>query len=93
MGGNYVWNTEKNKWLKANRGISFEEVVFCIEHDGLVDTIKHPNSQKYSNQQIFVVAVNNYIYYIPFVRNRSEFFLKTIIPSRKGTKRYLSGGL
>ena len=39
----------------------------------------------------FVVAVDDYAYLVPFVESEEELFLKTIIPSRKATKRYLGG--
>ena len=85
----YNWNADKNALLIVDRGISFEEVVFYIENGGLLDEIAHPNSQDYSHQSIFVVAVESYVYLVPFVENEDEIFLKTIIPSRKFTKIYL----
>ena len=85
----FNWNTEKNEQLIAERGISFEEVVFYIENGGLLDEIAHPNAQDYAHQRIFVVAVGNYVHLIPYVENDTEVFLKTIIPSRKFTKIYL----
>jgi hypothetical protein len=87
----YSWNNEKNILLKKNRKISFEKVVVYIEQGFLIDIIKHPNSEKYSNQKILLVNIENYIYAIPFVENKDERFLKTIIPSRKYTKKYLGG--
>jgi len=84
----YNWNAEKNEQLIVERGISFEEIVFYIENNGLLDDIAHPNSQDYSHQRIFVVAVESYIYLVPYVENKDEVFLKTIIPSRKFTKIY-----
>ena len=42
----FEWNEEKNKWLKENRNISFEEIVFFIENGGLLDTYEHPNTNK-----------------------------------------------
>ena len=60
-------------------------------HDGLLDTIEHPNADKYSNQKIFIVNIENYIYLVPFVESEESIFLKTIIPSRKMTKKYLGG--
>lgn len=33
-------------------------------------------------------SFENYIYLVPFVINEDEIFLKTIIPSRKATKKY-----
>ena len=44
---------------------------------------------RYYNQKIFLMNIDNYIYLVPFVENKDEIFLKTIIPSRKYTKKYL----
>ncbi|EDN69320.1 hypothetical protein BGP_5095 [Beggiatoa sp. PS] len=51
----FEWNEEKNKWIKENRNISFEEIVFFIKNGGLLDTYEHPNQEKYPRQSIFVV--------------------------------------
>jgi len=85
----FDWNSEKNEELIKDRGISFEEVVFCIMHDGLLDIIEHPNKSKYTDQKIFIVDIDNYVYIVPFVEDDEIVFLKTIIPSRKMTKQYL----
>ena len=85
----YDWNNEKNKELIKDRGISFEEVVFCIMNDGLLGVIEHPNKSKYPNQKIFIVNINDYVYLVLFVEDDEVVFLKTIIPSRKMTKIYL----
>jgi hypothetical protein len=85
----YNWNAEKNELLIVDRGTSFEEVVFYIENGGLLDEITHPNNQDYSHQRIFIVAVETYVYLVPYVENEDEVFLKTTIPSRKFTKIYL----
>ncbi len=85
----YNWNAEKNEALIVERGISFEEIVFYIENGGLLDDIAHPNVKDYAHQRIFVVAVNSYVHLVPYVENDDEFFLKTIIRSRKFTKIYL----
>jgi uncharacterized DUF497 family protein len=85
----FNWNPEKNEQLRSERGISFEEVLFHIEHGDLLDILKHPDQDRYQGQRIFVVAVDEYIHLVPFVENESEVFLKTIIPSRNATKKYL----
>ncbi len=85
----FDWNNEKNEELIKDRNISFEEVVFCIMHDGLLDIIEHPNKSKYPHQKIFIVDIDNYVYIVPFVEDDDIVFLKTIIPSRKMTKQYL----
>ncbi|MBA1446697.1 MAG: hypothetical protein FE835_17700 [Gammaproteobacteria bacterium] len=54
-----------------------------------MDVIKHPNPLRYPNQKMFIVNIENYAYLVPFVENETEIFLKTIIPSRKATRKYL----
>jgi hypothetical protein len=38
---------------------------------------------------MFIVNMEDYAYLIPFIETEEEVFLKTIIPSRKATKKYL----
>ena len=85
----YSWNAEKNEQLQKTRGISFEEVVFHIEAGDEVDVFYHPNQERYPNQKVSVVIINDYAYLVPFVESEEEIFLKTIIPSRKATKQYV----
>ncbi len=87
----FSWNEDKNRRLKVERNISFEEVVFYIEQGQLLDIVEHPNLERYGGQRIFVVEVNDYAYLVPFVESEREIFLKTIIPSRKATEKYLRG--
>jgi uncharacterized DUF497 family protein len=87
----FSWNDEKNALLKAERQVSFEEVVLYIEMGFLLDVLEHPNQEKYRGQKVFVVQVENYIYLVPFLETESDIFLKTIIPSRKATRKYLKG--
>ncbi len=87
----YSWNKEKNLLLKETRKISFEQIVMHIEQGDLIDIIRHPNNEKYLDQKILIINVNNYIYTVPFIENGNERFLKTIIPNRKFTKKYLGG--
>ncbi len=87
----YKWNYEKNLKLKAERGISFEQVVMHIERGDILDVVQHPNQEKYPNQQLIVVDIDNYAYLIPFVEDENGKYLKTIIPSRKATRDYLGG--
>ena len=54
----------------------------------ILETIDHPNQQRYPGQQIHVIAIEDYVYLVPFIESEEEVFLKTIIPSRKATKKY-----
>lgn len=87
----FDWDKEKNKKLKEEREISFEEAVVAITEEKIIGIIEHPNTAKYPNQKIFILNINNYIYVVPFVEDDKKYFLKTIIPSRKMTKKYLGG--
>jgi hypothetical protein len=83
------WNTEKSVTLKSSRDICFEDVVFFIERGDILDDYLHPNQKDYPGQRIMVINIANYAYLIPYVENDEELFLKTIIPSRKATQKYL----
>jgi uncharacterized DUF497 family protein len=85
----FRWNHEKNEALKIQRGISFEEIVLAIEADGLLDEVRHTNQDKYPNQSILVIALEAYVYLVPYVEEPDYYFLKTVIPSRKATRDYL----
>ena len=85
------WNLEKNQQLAEERGISFEDVVVYLQQGAILDIVEHPNQKQYLGQRMFVLDIDDYAYLVPYVENRKEIFLKTIIPSRKATKLYLGG--
>lgn len=61
-----------------------------MEEEKVLDILPHHNPEKYPNQSIYVVEISDYIYYVPFVKSEQGIFLKTIIPSRKHKKQYIS---
>jgi len=83
------WNIEKNEKLKFERDIGFEDVVLAIDNNCILDIIQHKNIKKYPNQKILIVKINNYAFLIPFIEDEDKIFLKTIIPSRQATKKYI----
>ncbi|MCB2262396.1 MAG: BrnT family toxin [Candidatus Thiosymbion ectosymbiont of Robbea hypermnestra] len=85
----YNWNPSKNQTLITERNVSFENVVFHLKHNGLIDDVKHPNNIEYPNQRVYIVNIDDYAYLVPYVESDDEIFLKTIIPSRKATRKYL----
>ena len=85
----YKWNPDKNELLKRTRGISFEQVVLHIEQGDLIDIIDHPDQIKHNGQMILFVRIRNYMFAVPFIKDGNDWFLKTIMPSRKATKKYL----
>lgn len=84
----YDWNDEKNRLLKRERGVSFENVVLHIKQGHVLDIVAHPNKEKYPDQQVIIIHMFDYVYAVPFVEKDDVRFLKTIIPSRKLTKKY-----
>lgn len=86
----FEWDAIKNLKLKQERGVSFEDVVVALGNNKLLETLEHPNSDKYPNQRIFVLDIRGYAYYVPYVEEKERIFFKTIFPNRKATKKYLS---
>ena len=85
------WNAEKNQRLRLERSITFEDVLFVLQSGGLLDDVVHPNQDKYPQQRVLVVKINDYAWLVPYVESETGIFLKTIIPSRKATRQYLGG--
>jgi uncharacterized DUF497 family protein len=87
----FLWDASKNDWLKEKRGVCFEEIVQVFNNDEVIEFYDHPNPKRYPGQKIAVVSIKEYAYLVPYVQKEEEIFFKTIIPSRKATKKYLGG--
>ena len=85
----FDWSEIKNTDLKAQRGISFEDIQTAIEEGKALADIDHPLRSRYPNQNVFIVEFDEYAYVVPYVEDDTKIFLKTIYPSRKMTKKYL----
>lgn len=85
----FDWDIQKNEQLKQERDISFEDILIAIDAGNILDIVEHPNKRKYPSQKVFIVNISGYAYLVPFVEDREKVFLKTIIPSRKATKKYI----
>ena len=46
----------------------------------------HPNKEKYPNQRLMIVDLDNYTYAVPYLRTKQEVVLKTIYPDRRYKK-------
>lgn len=90
---NFKYNSEKNKLLKDERGVCFEDVIAQLSTGNILDIIKHPNEEKYPNQKIYILLLQDYVHMVPYVKVDDEIFLKTIVPSRKMHKIYKERGL
>jgi len=83
------WNSEKNERLIRERGVCFEQVVLILVNDEALDIVAHPDQRKYPGQRLAIVEIDGYAYLVPYVEDDEEIFLKTIIPSRRATDKYL----
>lgn len=63
-----------------------------MQANGLLEIVNHPNSKRYPNQKVFVIALAEYVYLVPHVEEVEYVFLKTIIPSRKAMRDYREKG-
>ena len=75
------WNLLKNERLKKIRGVSFEELL----NSKLILVKKNPSRE---NQNILLFEYKQYIWIVPYVKEKDYIFLKTLFPSRKYTKLY-----
>lgn len=86
---NFDWDKEKNEQLKSEREICFEDIASAVRDKKVLKIINHPNQKRYPSQKIMIININNYAYLVPYVEEEDKYFLKTIFPSRKATKKYI----
>jgi hypothetical protein len=79
------WSYDKNEILKAQRGISFEQIAYVIESGQILGIEENPGRP---DQKIYILEIDGYAIIVPFLEKDNEIFLKTAFPSRKYTKRY-----
>ena len=58
----------------------FKNTKYILSIDKIYAIILH--------QELMIVWIQNYTYYVPFVMTNEGIFLKNIIPSRKYHKQY-----
>lgn len=90
MGYRFDYSKEKDLILRQTRGVGFKDVIDAYKRGGkLVDLENKSKGRK--NQRLLVTKIRGYAFVTPYVidRDRKVFFLKTIYPSRKLTRKYL----
>ncbi|MCL1946302.1 MAG: DUF4258 domain-containing protein [Chitinivibrionia bacterium] len=86
----FEWDETKNIFLQFERGISFERVVDAIAAGKILDILEHLNKEKYPDQILIIVDIDNYACVVPAVISGETYFLKTAFRSRKYTKKYFN---
>lgn len=78
------WSDEKDELLRTTRGVCFEDVVREIVAGRFIGPEDNPSRPE---QKRIIVKLREYPHIVPIVINeRGDWFLKTIIPSRKAKK-------
>jgi uncharacterized DUF497 family protein len=81
-----IWDTEKERKLKAERGIALAEIADLIVSANYLDILENPSRPR---QAVFIVDYHRYTHVVPFVLDRHDnIILKTAFPSRKFHKIY-----
>ena len=79
----FIYDEKKNQILFDQRGLSFELAIEIIAEEGVLLDFQHPNVEKYPNQRIMVISIDNYPHCIPYVMDGEKFVLKTIFKDRR----------
>ena len=86
------WDERKNGWLRQQRGVCFEQAAVCLAAERVLDVMDHPNQDRYPGQKVAVIEIDGYAYLVPYESVGGEIVLKTMIPSRKATQKYIGAG-
>jgi hypothetical protein len=57
----YRWSDAKNKLLRAERAIAFEDMVTAITAGLLLRVFKQRSPEKYPRKSVFMVELNRYV--------------------------------
>lgn len=90
-GKKYRFNEEKNLKLLETRKIGFVQIIDAIMEGKVLALKKHHNQEKYPNQEVIFVHLDDKVFYVPCIdEGNGSIFLKTIYPSSKARDFYLS---
>ena len=84
----YVWDEAKDRLLRRQRHISFDDVKYRLTSRDLLDDIPNPDQERYPGQRLYIVRINNLAWVVPYRRTARYVFLYTAYPSEKFTRIY-----
>jgi hypothetical protein len=84
----FQWNADKDRWLQAERQMSFARLVAAIQGEGLLDILGPSNPQRYPNQRRYVVFCEGYTWSLPAVIEGDTVFFKTAFRDRRLHRHY-----
>ena len=81
-----IWDTEKERKLRAQRGIALDEIADLIVAGKYLAVLENRSRP---TQTVFIVDYHRYTHVVPLVIDKNEnIVLKTAFPSRKFHKIY-----
>jgi len=86
------WDERKNGWLRQQRGVCFEQAAVCLAAERVLDVMDHTNQDRYPGQKVAVIEIEGYACLVPYEQAGGEIVFKTLIPSRKATRKYIGAG-
>ena len=82
----FVWDIDKNAWLKEVRFVSFEEIAAMIQegdYHEVIENLARPG------QQCVILTLRDYTWVVPYVIDADDrIVLKTAYPSIKYHRIY-----
>ena len=73
----------------GRNGVWFDDVVDAIKSWWFYEIIDHQKQDMYPWQRIIILQIDWYIYHVPCRIDGNDYYLITLFPSRKSTKKYL----
>lgn len=86
----FSFNPEKDSKVVGERKLSFQDIINAIMDNKALAFVPHPNQDKYPNQKVIYVEIEEEVYVVPCVEDKDTLFLKTLFPSRKARQLFLS---
>ena len=80
----FEFDEEKNKRLLSQRNVRFEDAIAAIADDRILKDFPHPNQEKYPDQRLMVLNIDDYAYCVPYRKlDGKTILLITMYPNRK----------
>ncbi len=89
----YSWDETKKRYLSINRNTSFERILVALEEGDILQVLQNPNQNRYQDQKIYILNIDNYAWVVPFRDEADKRILITAYPGRKFTAKHLGGDL
>ena len=80
----FKWNRAKEEKVKKERGVAFQDVLASK----FIGMDEHATRK---NQIVLFFEFNEYVWVVPCIEEEEKYFVKTMFPSKKYTKKHKRG--